>query len=1439
MALEPLDNSLDETQEVNTGLDFSGIDDPMDPLSGVNLEQLEQQDPTPKPKPATKADLTANYNKQMKALKQFGSEGILRAQEGSRDPIQRARVVEFDANKSNIDRYLGYGKSTFNRVGFVPFTDNEKIFNEKTTIWNDLGRMSGVFGSLAYEGAMGGYRSMGSILSGEDFFSPDDKTAEGFDKANSIGMSSRGGFGGFANNFVLNSAYTVGIGVSILAEEMAMAGLEALTVGGATPLVAARTAMNMERLSKAFKLNAVGNIFKGSVQLAKSLGKVGDAKDFYTAVKAGSGTLGKGLFNFVNPASRTTQDLMDIAKGSASVRNLSNFAKMKQTFGSFYRDMRDANLALSESKLEGGSAKREEAERLLSLYEQENGKPAEGADLEKIYKQAEDVGYGVTAINFPIIYATNRVTFDGLFKFRGFRSLDNLSKEATLLEKGIGFKKGVGFTDEAALGFMEGAKKNLTSARYYGAQFGRFLNYSKRNLAEGFQENAQNIVSESVKNYYDGIYKDGTVGSLEYGSGLAWNAIKKEATTAQGAETFASGFLMGGFIGVSQNAFLNKAPNIYYQLSDPTKYAEYKEAKAKSKADAIAGLNEMYSNPLKYFSSKNESAVIQKKSADAMNTAEENGDAKTFQDAKDIRTFDHVFQALDNGTFDNLLSSYAELKKLDNDELADFLGIAKTEKASEKLDEIVSRAKEIKNRYEVVNTQFANPFNPRAYKAKTPEFEGEAIAYKAFEQAKRVAVASQHSFDRSLERMTKVYSDLVADKPVAKASNSDLSVLFDINDINNEIDILKKEITGYVEPTAEQKKLIKQKTAKLESLQDYKDKLNSHLESLSANEVEENGQFKIQFSEDTTNALRKSYEKYLKQLASVNNDYVFNEKIDDSFAKVLDYYSLNQDSKDHNNAVNTLLDPTNLYKLAESISEYYTKLWGSKDENVAERIDKAQRMMEFNNLLKTLAAQGIMITPEQLEDFVENDVRPTTFLDAATGQPLDPTSEKAILANDIMKIDDEIKDQPEPAPVEEAPAPVVETPVQEAKPTEELPADLEALLRAAHDNYVISNDSDITFENYIATSTTASRIKDTYYKNAQVPTTESAPTEPTPSVDSVEISSNSKGLAAALTNPTELAKKKGNLTESYPVTVRGKEYPDAEAAYQALKGTATKDDGPNSTYNLMVEILKAKLEQYPRLVSEIDKAGGKSWLSKATHQPTSRNTVWETGGKNWFIKALTDAYLSVKGPESVVTEENIEPTKESGLKKAQDILNSVSSIKDLPNLNAVNGNPFTFKLLDLISSGEVTSKEIIDMVEKRRQELSENLSLNDIKTGDIVIFTDGRKGIVKSMTKDAIKVKLFNSKSKGLEVVPAAEISKKIKMVENGKIAAVEETVQVEVAPENKPEVEASKDTVDSFTSDAARVKNAINDVMANTGKDNSNNIQNIIDNLGCKTKGA
>jgi hypothetical protein len=174
-------------------------------------------------------------------------------------------------------------------------------------------------------------------------------------------------------------------------------------------------------------------------------------------------------------------------------------------------------------------------------------------------------------------------------------------------------------------------------------------------------------------------------------------------------------------------------------------------------------------------------------------------------------------------------------------------------------------------------------------------------------------------------------------------------------------------------------------------------------------------------------------------------------------------------------------------------------------------------------------------------------------------------------------------------------------------------------------------------------------------------TTTQPSTQPTEVKPGVEISSNAKGLAAALTNPTELAKSKGNLTESYPVEFRGKTYKDAEAAYQALKSTATKDEGPNSTYNLMVDIIKAKLEQYPRLVSEITKQGGSAWILSSTHQPTKQNSVWETGGKNWFIESLNDAYLSTQSSTSDTDALNRTLTQEelSKLRALPSLINNI------------------------------------------------------------------------------------------------------------------------------------------------------------------------------------
>lgn len=131
-----------------------------------------------------------------------------------------------------------------------------------------------------------------------------------------------------------------------------------------------------------------------------------------------------------------------------------------------------------------------------------------------------------------------------------------------------------------------------------------------------------------------------------------------------------------------------------------------------------------------------------------------------------------------------------------------------------------------------------------------------------------------------------------------------------------------------------------------------------------------------------------------------------------------------------------------------------------------------------------------------------------------------------------------------------------------------------------------------------------------------------------------EISSNSKGLAGALTNPTEIAKRKGNIDKSYPITFGGVLYKDVEEAYQRLKDKTEARKKPNKensrNYRLMVDLISTKLNQFPELTEAIKEQGGSQWIMDSTHQPTNKNTVWETDGKNWFIEALNDAFQGVK-----------------------------------------------------------------------------------------------------------------------------------------------------------------------------------------------------------------
>lgn len=123
---------------------------------------------------------------------------------------------------------------------------------------------------------------------------------------------------------------------------------------------------------------------------------------------------------------------------------------------------------------------------------------------------------------------------------------------------------------------------------------------------------------------------------------------------------------------------------------------------------------------------------------------------------------------------------------------------------------------------------------------------------------------------------------------------------------------------------------------------------------------------------------------------------------------------------------------------------------------------------------------------------------------------------------------------------------------------------------------------------------------------------------------------NDGKLAAVLTNPTALAKKKGKISGDYPIMFRGKMYEDVEEAYQKNKAGTTEQ-----RVDFIRLLIVIKLRTYPQILEAIEKAGGVDWLLTCSHLicgNTVPKTHWEgKGTQSSFIRALIDAYKTVKG----------------------------------------------------------------------------------------------------------------------------------------------------------------------------------------------------------------
>jgi hypothetical protein len=519
--------------------------------------------------------------------------------------------------------------------------------------------------------------------------------------------------------------------------------------------------------------------------------------------------------------------------------------------------------------------------------------------------------------------------------------------------------------------------------------------------------------------------------------------------------------------------------------------------------------------------------------------------------------------------------------------------------------------------------------------------------------------------------------------------------------------------------------------------------------------------------------------------------------------------------------------------------------------------------MEMNELIKAITAQGVMLDPEELQEFVRTGKKPTTFIDAGTLKDLDPSSPKYAAVQAILEIDDQIRDDAPPVTAD----PVVEKPVatQDSKPAdttstttpaaEVLDPELQLKLEDAYNQYIEEYGSEMSFDEFVRISPRAARIKAQFNKGKAQPA--AAATPATTSTTTAVLQPNDSPLAqaqgTARTEPvvTQVSDKKADIEKTLYGTISG-----SIPLSQAL---------PNGVYIDLGNGLFAYADKNEKIAAIVDRDNNylvsKSFWNASTNkwqlpnQANLKDDAKKLGvDETTYIKKYQDAVdalntkynaelAALEGAKPAETTPEVDetekpgPAEKTGSQKAQELIDSVSSIKDLPDLSKADSKPITIDLIELISTGQAKSKDITTMLAKRRGELLQNISPKDLQKGDIVTFVDGRKGFVKSVNNNEVSVKIAGSSQSVAEVIAAKDLSQKISNVEPGKAVSMEPTPDIEITPQDKKEVEASQDTKSAFTQNSAAVKQAGENAAKAAGTDNQQNLNNLLQNLGCKTK--
>jgi len=874
--------------------------------------------------------------------------------------------------QSNFLRY--YEHPDFAQLGFTPYADMESYYNANSSIWDDMSRMRGEFGSLVGSGFSSVYRSIGDLFDDDNYFSaPDIESGMEFEDAMAVGNSSRGGALAFTNNLLLNSGYTFGIIGSIAVEELILAGATYLTGGATSGVLGVRSAMNAGRLVKNAKnFFNIKNMQASTRALMNQLKNYDAAKSFWQAAKSG----GKVVGNILTP--QTYSALKNFKTAKNATQNANNLAKAKAGFGGFYRDFRSVNLALAESKLEGGMVYNELVREGVAIQKKKTGNVTP-EQMALIQNQAGEGAFYTTMTNAPLIFLSNQIVLGNAMG--GFnRSLGKVFNDT--FKKGLNGRlfKGKGVKD-AATGKIKdvfedagsGIKGWWTKVKAGGVKgntgmaIAATARYFAANVAEGLQEIGQEAIAVGTKGYYTTVMEDPLAGGVELQNDMILSGMGSQFS-GQGVETFLSGFLMGGIVQGPQKLVFQGMPALYNRISDPKAYKEYQEQKKQYVADLVKVHNEAWNStiddPSGLFDPTKLNFLVQKQVAAAMKQNAFAQDRFGFTDEKDFGKFQQLYTIFQNGTSQYFRSQLTDFMQMSDEELAQAFPNQKRDiksgKARQRLQDLVNNIDKYETTFENNRDKFTNPYDRSQYDKGSRQYILEAIKEKAFEHATYLYMFTEDGFKRATERADSIYTNLSNDPLFEKMAANDITVLLDIDSINNEIGLLLQDIAVQDKDSKDGKKVIKQKTDKIKKLQAVQ-KILTAPENLTKDGS---------FDRRKINKLTTAFQDYVQFMAQSTNSFVDRSKIQEALKQMVDYHALKGRAKVYDKAIEYLNNPERLNEIVERQIEVNKNIYKSLSKIHKQQIEKYINIKEANTLMNKLFEAGYVGDPEQVRKFL-------------------------------------------------------------------------------------------------------------------------------------------------------------------------------------------------------------------------------------------------------------------------------------------------------------------------------------------------------------------------------------------------------------------------------------------------------------------------------------